>query len=54
MHIQTNQSVKFSFQKGGSFFSSSTDCRAAAREKINGYKESSEIGLRVVIGLPLR
>jgi formylglycine-generating enzyme required for sulfatase activity len=40
--------------KGGSFFSSATDCRAAAREKINAYKESSEIGLRVVIGLPLR
>ena len=40
--------------KGGGFLSSASDCRAAAREKFDAYKESYEIGFRVVIGLPLR
>lgn len=45
---------RYRIVRGGSFRSVSSDCLAYTREKFDAFEMSEEIGLRVVIGLPLR
>ena len=45
---------RYRVARGGGFMSSADNCRAAAREKLDEFEKSDDIGFRVVIGLPLR